>query len=102
MCAACVGRCMCASIYYRFVYEARLVKCGLCLPVEGLGCSHVLITPNVVVSLACEMQLIAGEHIGALAMSEAEAGSDVVSMKCRADKDGTCVCVLTSVATQIQ
>ena len=53
-------------------------------------------------SLACEMQLIAGEHIGALAMSEAGSGSDVVSMKCRADKDGTCVCVLTSVATQIQ
>ncbi len=33
-------------------------------------------------------QLISGEHVGALAMSEAEAGSDVVSMKLRADKRG--------------
>jgi isovaleryl-CoA dehydrogenase len=33
-------------------------------------------------------KLIAGEHVGGLAMSEAEAGSDVVSMKLRADKKG--------------
>ncbi|MGE0775745.1 MAG: acyl-CoA dehydrogenase family protein, partial [Sphingomonadaceae bacterium] len=33
-------------------------------------------------------QLISGEHIGSLAMSEAGAGSDVVSMKLRADKQG--------------
>jgi isovaleryl-CoA dehydrogenase len=32
--------------------------------------------------------LVAGEHVGALAMSEPEAGSDVVSMKLRADKKG--------------
>jgi isovaleryl-CoA dehydrogenase len=32
--------------------------------------------------------LISGERIGALAMSEAEAGSDVVSMRLRADKRG--------------
>ncbi|XP_078178761.1 isovaleryl-CoA-dehydrogenase [Carex rostrata] len=31
-------------------------------------------------------KLISGEHIGALAMSEPNAGSDVVSMKCKADK----------------
>src|SRR5947208_2968676 len=31
-------------------------------------------------------KLISGEHIGALAMSEAAAGSDVVSMRLRADK----------------
>lgn len=31
-------------------------------------------------------KLCSGEHVGALAMSEAEAGSDVVSMKLRADK----------------
>ncbi|HAT36666.1 MAG TPA: acyl-CoA dehydrogenase, partial [Rhodospirillaceae bacterium] len=31
-------------------------------------------------------KLISGEHVGALAMSEAEAGSDVVSMKLKADK----------------
>ncbi|XP_001624080.2 isovaleryl-CoA dehydrogenase, mitochondrial [Nematostella vectensis] len=33
-------------------------------------------------------KLLSGEHIGALAMSEANAGSDVISMKLRADKDG--------------
>src|SRR3546814_17860661 len=33
-------------------------------------------------------KLISGEHVGALAMSEPGAGSDVVSMKLRADKIG--------------
>ena len=33
-------------------------------------------------------KLISGEHVGALAMSEPGAGSDVVSMKLRADKRG--------------
>jgi isovaleryl-CoA dehydrogenase len=33
-------------------------------------------------------KLISGEHVGALAMSESDAGSDVVSMKLRADKKG--------------
>ncbi|MDE1712389.1 acyl-CoA dehydrogenase family protein, partial (plasmid) [Chromobacterium amazonense] len=31
-------------------------------------------------------KLISGEHVGALAMSEPNAGSDVVSMKLKADK----------------
>jgi isovaleryl-CoA dehydrogenase len=33
-------------------------------------------------------RLISGEHVGALAMSEAGAGSDVVSMRLRADRQG--------------
>ena len=33
-------------------------------------------------------KLISGEHVGALAMSEAGSGSDVISMKLRADKRG--------------
>ena len=33
-------------------------------------------------------RLLSGEHVGALAMSEADAGSDVVSMKTRAHKRG--------------
>jgi isovaleryl-CoA dehydrogenase len=33
-------------------------------------------------------KLVSGEHLGALAMSETGAGSDVVSMKLRADKKG--------------
>src|SRR6185295_12289986 len=32
--------------------------------------------------------LISGEHVGSLAMSEADAGSDVVSMRLRAEKRG--------------
>ena len=34
-------------------------------------------------------KLISGEHVGALAMSEPNAGSDVVSMRTRADKKGS-------------
>lgn len=33
-------------------------------------------------------QLCSGEHVGALAMSEAGSGSDVVSMKLKAEKKG--------------
>ena len=33
-------------------------------------------------------QLVSGEHVGALAMSEPDAGSDVVSMRLRAEKRG--------------
>jgi len=33
-------------------------------------------------------KLISGEHVGALAMSEANSGSDIVSMRLRADKRG--------------
>jgi isovaleryl-CoA dehydrogenase len=33
-------------------------------------------------------KLISGEHVGALAMSEAGAGSDVISMRLRADREG--------------
>lgn len=33
-------------------------------------------------------KLISGEHMGALAMSETGAGSDVVSMKLKAEKQG--------------
>jgi isovaleryl-CoA dehydrogenase len=35
-------------------------------------------------------KLISGEHLGALAMSESGAGSDVVSMRTRADRVGDC------------
>jgi isovaleryl-CoA dehydrogenase len=35
-------------------------------------------------------KLIAGEHVGALAMSEPGAGSDVVGMKTRAERKGDC------------
>jgi isovaleryl-CoA dehydrogenase len=34
--------------------------------------------------------LISGQHVGALAMSEVEAGSDVISMRLRAEKRGDC------------
>jgi isovaleryl-CoA dehydrogenase len=35
-------------------------------------------------------KLISGEHVGALAMSEPGSGSDVVSMRLRADRKGNC------------
>jgi isovaleryl-CoA dehydrogenase len=35
-------------------------------------------------------RLVSGEQVGALAMSEPGAGSDVVSMRLRADRDGDC------------
>jgi len=35
-------------------------------------------------------KLVSGEHVGALAMSEPGAGSDVVSMRLRADRRGDC------------
>jgi isovaleryl-CoA dehydrogenase len=35
-------------------------------------------------------RLVSGEHVGALAMSEAGAGSDVVGMRLRADRRGEC------------
>jgi len=35
-------------------------------------------------------KLVSGEHVGALAMSESGSGSDVVSMRLRADKKGDC------------
>lgn len=38
--------------------------------------------------LGFPLQLISGEYIGALAMSEPNAGSDVVSMKLKAEKEG--------------
>lgn len=34
------------------------------------------------------LQLITGKHVGALAMSEPNSGSDVVSMKVTAKKEG--------------
>jgi isovaleryl-CoA dehydrogenase len=37
-------------------------------------------------------QLVSGEHVGALAMSEPNAGSDVVSMRLRAEKRATATC----------
>ncbi len=38
-------------------------------------------------------KLISGEHVGALAMSETQAGSDVVSMRLRAEKQGQHFCL---------
>ena len=37
-------------------------------------------------------KLVTGEHLGALAMSESGAGSDVVSMKLKAEKKGRSLC----------
>ncbi|KAG6415417.1 hypothetical protein SASPL_122828 [Salvia splendens] len=46
----------------------------------------LLIIANCLCNVIIMMKLISGEHVGALAMSEPNAGSDVVSMKCKADR----------------
>jgi len=43
---------------------------------------------NLFAELYCGLQLCSGEYIGALAMSEHSSGSDVVSMKTTAVKQG--------------
>ena len=58
-----------------YVYNILHTKCW---PVHTLTHTHPCI----------HTQLISGEYVGALAMSETTAGSDVVSMKLRADRDG--------------
>lgn len=48
-----------------------------------------IITRSCTIVLFCSrFQLISGEKVGALAMSEPNAGSDVVSMKLKAEKQG--------------
>lgn len=43
--------------------------------------------------MVCLFQLIKGEYVGALAMSEANSGSDVVSMKLKAEKKGKIIII---------
>jgi hypothetical protein len=52
----------------------------------SVSASEVIIRP-----VWFSLQLISGEHIGALAMSEPNAGSDVVSMKLKAEKEGEAI-----------
>jgi isovaleryl-CoA dehydrogenase len=58
-------------------------------------CAHSNLCVNQIRRIGTEAQkrrylpkLLSGEHIGALAMSEADSGSDVLSMRLRADKKG--------------
>ncbi|KAH7560995.1 hypothetical protein JRO89_XS10G0156000 [Xanthoceras sorbifolium] len=51
------------------------------LPKVQFSCASSLLNSAVIYAY-----LISGEHVGALAMSEPNAGSDVVSMKCKADR----------------
>jgi isovaleryl-CoA dehydrogenase len=62
---------------------------------KQLTLAHSNLCVNQIVRNASKAQkekyipkLISGDHVGALAMSEAGSGSDVVSMKLRADKKG--------------
>ena len=62
----------------------------LCFHVENsTNLLHYVVLSLIFVVQLCS-QLCSGEHIGALAMSETTAGSDVVSMKLRAEKKGRC------------
>ena len=42
----------------------------------------------VLMLILLSLQLISGDHVGALAMSESTSGSDVVSMRLRAEDKG--------------
>jgi isovaleryl-CoA dehydrogenase len=55
---------------------------------NGLGTSHIRVFGNDAQKRKYLPKLISGEHVGALAMSEPGSGSDVVSMKTRAEKKG--------------
>lgn len=61
--------------------------------------SFYLFAYFIIIIISNVSQLLSGEHIGALAMSETTAGSDVVAMKIKADKKGyNCflfVCVIS-------
>ena len=67
--------------------------------------SFYLFAYFIIIIISNVSQLLSGEHIGALAMSETTAGSDVVAMKIKADKKGYncflfvcfCLCVLLAV-----
>ena len=75
---------------YKFVGEPR--KGGeiprLCYVISR-DCINFNIAWSIILyTLVPPVQLISGEFIGALAMSETGAGSDVVSMKLKAEKKG--------------
>ncbi|KAL3161723.1 hypothetical protein ABBQ38_008820 [Trebouxia sp. C0009 RCD-2024] len=78
-----------------------------CVAMEEISCAsgsvglsygaHSNLCINQLVRNASQQQkqkylpsLIAGDHVGALAMSETGSGSDVVSMRCRADRQDGC------------
>ncbi|XP_019226620.1 PREDICTED: 2-methylacyl-CoA dehydrogenase, mitochondrial isoform X2 [Nicotiana attenuata] len=58
-----------------------------CIALEEISRASgaVAVSYGVQSNVCINQLLISGDHIGALAMSEPNAGSDVVSMKCRAD-----------------
>ena len=47
------------------------------------------------------LQLISGEKVGALAMSEPNSGSDVVSMRLKAENKGKCAIIFTVLGLQL-
>ncbi len=57
---------------------------------SNLCVNQIALNASVIQKKRYLPKLISGEHVGALAMSEVSAGSDVVSMKLRADKKGDC------------
>ena len=65
--------------------RCRVDKQDGCFALNGTKISKNLLCRKPQPILCC-----VGDHVGALAMSEPGSGSDVVSMRCRADKQDGC------------
>jgi alkylation response protein AidB-like acyl-CoA dehydrogenase len=62
--------------------------CGLLIADHELGCLPIMLAANEVQKEKYLPKLASGEHLGAFALTEPSAGSDVARLRCRAKKDG--------------
>ena len=63
-------------------------SCGLLVADHELGCLPIMLGGTEEQKKRFLPKLATGEHIGAFALTEPDAGSDVARLRCRADKDG--------------
>jgi alkylation response protein AidB-like acyl-CoA dehydrogenase len=61
---------------------------GLLIADHELGCLPILLAANEAQREKYLPKLASGEHLGAFALTEPSAGSDVARLRCRAKKDG--------------
>ena len=63
-------------------------SCGLLIADHELGCLPIMLGGTAKQKQRFLPRLATGEHIGAFALTEPDAGSDVARLRCRAVKDG--------------
>ena len=61
---------------------------GLLIADHELGCLPIMLAANEAQKEKYLPKLASGEHLGAFALTEPSAGSDVARLRCRAKKDG--------------